>query len=200
METPKTLIEEHFTWYLDELQAGGFISGYLFHPETFELNDAHYYNVSTPRKRGDGVITKSYSLIPIFHYTPDFKVFWTPLGVNRFCKDLFNPSMDRTKPFFAQGSLLDLTDQVSWIDTKSVVCAKFAKQEGIYKFPMKQMLMWDRHQIFINKTIVPTIFKNTFTPQRYLFTDVSMKPRKGKAVDYDIRSLFQYTTPITTNG
>ena len=56
-------------------------------------------------------------------------------------------------------------------------------------FRVNQKWIYQKHGIIVNLVKIPSLFKKTFTPARYLLTDQTMKPRKLK---YKPKTLKQF--------
>ena len=188
--------EIYFTWYLEELQRRGHVERFVFQPQTFEITSKVQYPTLKRFKRKPPE-TEMHTLLHPHTYTPDFKVYWTPFALNYFLKllDARADVYDNKLPFFADVEIENNTPViVSYIDTKSAASVRVLHQDGLTKFPYKQQLMWMRYHIYINKVAVPTIFKTTFTPERFLLTNVKQEPR---VVHFTPRSLDNYVLTKT---
>jgi hypothetical protein len=162
--------ELHFSWYLNELRNAGYINKW----DKFEnVNDpyplteglAHKY--IKPMKRVEDKELYQTILAPSV-YTPDFKIWWTPKARGIFVTDLNIYSKEKiTTPFICQ-------DGISIVETKGTF--DMGNMTRLANNNIK--FVYQKFGVFINMIKVPTIFKNTFTPDRYLLTYKSFKARK----------------------
>lgn len=144
--------EEYFSWYLDELVEAGFVEKYFYESSSFLLIDRYHKNVIKKMKTKE--VVKEKTILQPHRYTPDFKVCF------------------KSVPDFL---LSEFTlDNDWWVDVKG----GFNRHGGDRIFPINQKLMWEKHRILVEKIVPQELFKKTFTPIKYLKTDISNKDRK----------------------
>lgn len=189
MKSRRNQIEQYFEWWLDELIDLGYILDYQREPTTFKINDTITYDrVKRYKRKGNEV--EAFTLFPQYEYTPDYLIRWAQKS-----EYLFYETVDDTgifqfgKPLFI--AHYDSGDIVSYVDVKptSSVMRKSAGVSSSVTFPLRKLLMWITHHIYINK-IVPipmsgsgyssALFIKTFTPTRYTLTDGGKQIRKIK--------------------
>ena len=168
--------ELYFSWFLDELLEAGYIDSYKFEPEPFYLCDkvSHAWMEQLKTKER---LTET-TLLQGHIYTPDFNVFWNKKAHKIFYTDFSDNYNHKHYPFYAKkGSC--------YIEIKPV----FDQNNMTRLFRINQKWVYAEYGEYVNLIKVPDIFEKTFTPERYLKTDKSMKPRKIK---FKTRSLKEY--------
>lgn len=208
--------ELHFAWYLEELKEHGYIVGYDSHPYTFELFKGMNFTAianknQLPKTKSANV--KERELLPKNTYTPDFAIYWTKKAEGIFYELIgFNTNVviDYDTPFLiykdypglARNCGIDYLFQypegsvvVSLVDVKPAVANRFAGNlSSIYTFPIEQKWVMEKYGIYIQKVIAEgrktCLFAKTFTPRRYLQTDVSMARRN---IHHDTPNIEEYT-------
>jgi hypothetical protein len=173
--------ELYFSWYLDELKEAGYIQQYEFEPELFVLSHKVVHDWIKPLKTKDKDMETT--LLREHVYTPDFEVMWEEKAHNVF----FTKSTDNTNfknhPFYVDNVNSDYP--YMYIEIKPI----FDQNNMTRLFSINQKWMYEEHGEYINLIKVPDIFKKTFTPKRYLTTDISGKPRK---INWEIKTLDGY--------
>lgn len=153
--------EIYFVWYLDELQAAGYIEHYRYQPEPFSLFPPVKYNWIKPLKTKKKTMTTT--LLRAHSYQADFEIYWCPMAEEVF----FNNNKITDAPFVAKYL-------VSFIDVKP----DYDMQNMTRLFHINQKWVHQQYGIYVQKIVPQELFKKTFIPERYLFTDKSLKPRK----------------------
>lgn len=180
------------SYYLDELLTAGFITYWKYQPKTYTLFEPFTYewkNELTKKNK-----TKASALIRGHEYTPDFIMVWHEKARYLFFNSIEDKINLKGANFIAHSG-----NNLSVIDVKP----QFDMQNMTRLFTINQKWMMDKFGLYVQK-IIPVketkhyhkignkdkkvfshstwsgIFPNTFTPERYFFTDVSMKPRKIK--------------------
>lgn len=174
--------EKYFSWYLDELFDGKYVEVYILHPDNYILSDKVVYEHNKQLKTKTKILAKM--LVDKHIYTADFLIKWAEHSRCIF----FNSFSDRVNakkiPFVAD------ENRVSIVEIK----ADFSKFGMIREFSINQKWMFQKYGIYVNKIIVSNkngLFKNTFTPEKFLLTD---KSRKGRKLHYNPRSLKEFLT------
>lgn len=165
--------EVYFSWWLEELQAAGFIRAWGYQSYSFNLSDRVQYQVEKQLKTKVRVDDRL--LLHPHSYTPDFFINW-----DRSAKGLFYNNL---------GEMVDLKscaiiaqNEVSYIDVKP---SGWGYGDSFMKmFAVRQKWVYAKHQVYVQPVVVvglkTSLFESTFTPQRYLKTDKSGRPRKLK--------------------
>ena len=177
--------ELYFSWYLNELRNAGYIDKW----DKFENVDVAYpltegltHKYIKPMKRVEDKILEQVILNPS-SYTPDFKIWWTPKARGIFVTDLnWGITIKINTPFICQ-------DGISIIETKGN-----HDNNNMTRLANNNIkFVYQKFGVFINMIKVPTIFKNTFTPNRYLLTDITLKAR---TIHYGPRTLSAFKNQI----
>jgi len=192
--------EWYWSWYLEELRQTGFISHIEYQPKPFKICDPVKisYNVQMKRK---GTVQKEIPILQGSEYTADWAWWWTDKAKEIFfTTDPFKNPKDF--PFFVntKGS-----SYFSVVDVKGT----FDPNNNVRMFAMNQKMIYKLYGIYV-QAIVPrptvkvvgesdppsliikpktALFYKTFTPQRYLRTDASGKPRK---ILYPVKPITQF--------
>jgi len=165
--------EIYFSWYLDELFEAGYIDEYCRQPEPFSLFDPVRYNwilsLKTKKKEMTTTLLRAHS------YQADFKIEWNASAINLF----FDINKLNGGPFFSSEY------GTSFIDVKP----SFDMQNMTRLFTINQKWVYQRFGVYVQKIVPQKLFKATFTPNRYLYTDKSSKPRK---IDYPVQTLTEF--------
>ena len=150
--------------------------------ESYPLTEGLKHQYVVPMKRVDDKIKYQDILKPSI-YTPDFKIWWTPKARGIFVTDLNIESTEKiSTPFICQ-------DGISIIEVKGGF-----DQGNMTRLAINNIkFVYEKFGVYINMTKVPDIFKKSFTPERYLLTDKSFKPRK---INYGVRTLSEFVNSI----
>lgn len=150
--------EIHVYWHLMELYNAGYVYKIFREPQTYELLAPLYIDRRLKGKSS----TSRVELMPGTKYTPDFGVIWTASAPTCIHQDINKVIEGSTKavPYYS-------ADNVSIIEVKG----DFDKHGGTREFEVKRKLMWDKHQAYVNLVRPIQLYKKSFTPDRYLYTD-----------------------------
>lgn len=160
--------ELHFAYYLEELKDKGFIKSWDKNIDPLELTDGILWKYKYLSK--NGVKTKTQNLMRSSVYTYDWNIYWEEKAHGIFVTELDEVDMPKiSTPFVSQGN-------ISRVETKG----DFDKNNMTRLAINNIKFIWYRHSIFISLIKVPTIFKETFTPRRYLTTDRTRRMRRLK--------------------
>ena len=176
----KSNSELYIAWWLDDLLKEGYISKYEYEPEIIQAGEdiTTSYNIIVKGKKKTRTVKRKMSV----KYTPDFKVIWTDkaLGVFIFKE---NTECISPKPLF-------YTDNyVTYLEVKPDHDYKNMTRNASSK--IKLITYCTNKQIIIVKP--GKLFKESFTPSRYKFTDKNKTERKIK---HDVISLNQYVKSL----
>lgn len=188
--------EMHFEWYLDELEAAGYITGYDKEIVTYDIFPGSYLQVEKRLKTKTKLETKP--ALDSFSYTPDYFIYWTEKGRYIFWDqgDVWkvNPALLGQAPrklptYFAPQRIEDFGEHVSIVEVK----AEFDQQNMTREWRIKQKWLYAYEGLFCSLAKIGTgktsLFGKTFTPNRYLLTDKTLKPRGLK---YKPQTLQEY--------
>ena len=174
-----------FSWYLDELNAAGYIDFYVYQPEPFSLFPPVKYNWIKPLKTKKKTMTTS--LLRAHSYQADFKVNWNvPPSRGVFFID---NGIKGNYPFISQYCNCR---PISYIDVKPA----HDFQNMTRLFQINQKWVYQRFGVYVQKVVPQELFKMTFTPERYLFTDKNLKPRKIDFKPIGIKEFINVTDRI----
>lgn len=158
--------ELHFSWYLDELKAKGYIDEWKKNEQSFELTKGLSLKYVVPMKKVANK-TKEQTILHPSIYTHDFSIYWNKKAIGLFITDIDVVSDNKlTTPFISHGL-------ISYIETK----AEFDRGNMTRLAINNIKFVYEKFHIYINIIKVPKIFEKTFTPDRYLMTDKTFKPR-----------------------
>ena len=157
--------ELYFSWWLDELVKAGPVIEYQ-RGSSFSLSEPVKIWVEKELKTKTKMIEKH--LMNGHIYTPDFIV-------------LFRPSFAEKCKIHTQ------TGGISFIEVKG----DYDAQNMTRLFSINKKWIYQVHGKVINLVKIPLFFEKTFTPDRYLITDKSGKPRKIKK-EFVNRTLKQF--------
>lgn len=147
--------ELHFQYYLDELKNLGFIKEYFIEPETLLLNNKVIlaYNKIIELKTKSKVVEVETLLIPEHYYTYDFKIIWDSKILTHKLQQYFYIDSSLT-------SRIEIKPDVDFSNMTRIFISR------------TQPIVFDKYNIYVQLIKVPSIFKLTFTPDRYLLTDI----------------------------
>jgi len=179
------------SYYLDELLKVGFIIDWQYQPKTYTLFEPFTYEWQKELTKKNK--TKVSALIRGHEYTPDFMMVWHEKARYLFFNSIEDKINLKEANFIAHSG-----NNLSIIDVKP----QFDMQNMTRLFVINQKWMMDKFGLYVQK-IIPIketkhkqkssiwsgIFPKTFTPERYFFTDVSMKERK---INYKAIRLNEY--------
>jgi len=176
--------EEYFFWYLQELDEAGYIERFKYQPKPFSLSDKVTFTWNKQLKTKKKVMVKS--LIQGHKYQADFLIIWKRKAAGIFFRESIEKDI-LSYPF----SLDLLLDNVyrSIVDVKGT----FNQNDAWRRFSIERKWVWQRYHINVEKIIPEKLFKETFTPQRYLTTDKSNKPRK---IAWKVHTLAEYVSSL----
>lgn len=179
--------ELHFSWYLNELRNQGYIDSWdKFENvnESYPLTEGMVHKYIKPMKRVEDKHLEQVILAPS-SYTPDFKIWWNTKAHGIFVTDI-NIVSNKDKiitPFICQ-------DNISIIETKGT----FDNNNMTRLANNNIKFVYEKFGVYINMVKVPTIFKNTFTPGRYLLTDKTLKKRTS--IKYEPRTISAFKDKV----
>jgi len=195
--------ELYFSWWLNDLVEREIVKSYEHKPRTFTLSEQRQFFELKPVKQRKGteeMLIKNipHTLLQPCTYTPDFLINWnfdTFVGVdhtrNLFIKSFpYVQQFEKKALFYAYATTLIPPTCHSYIDVKGDVSIRVAgNQTSTVVFPVKQKWAYQRYGIYINSIKVPSLFPKTFTPKRYLLTDITEKERK---INFEVRTLNEF--------
>lgn len=172
--------EMHFSWWLNELIEKGYIDEVIYQPIPFKLSDSfsRTYIKKIDKKTGDAVYDTQHIVFG-HEYTPDVLIQWNPKAKGIFYVPIIDQSIKMQKHHLISNVMINPNNG------DDVDCT-IVEIKGMFDFKNMTRLatinikwVFSEHKIFIEMVKVPGIFKTTFTPNRYLFTDETREPRRG---------------------
>lgn len=124
-----------------------------------------------PSRREQGNLLQSLS------YTPDFIIKWNASSnaIGDFLYKVNHENLSirspKRQPFIVFNDSLE-----SVIDVKGA----FGKHGDAVKFPVLQKIVFHTQNVFVQKIVPTELFKKTFTPDRFLYTDGGGRVRSIK--------------------
>lgn len=216
MEKPATLdstYELYFSWWLDDLKEYGLVRNITPQPEGFSFDYDDVFLVEQNYQKKENIY-KSFKLFNTLGYTPDFLVEFHKSLLHKLFGHIVktgNTYILRNDPELEKGNVYQNTifycfdncvrdDYYSiYFDVKppSSVVNKVSFLASSRDFRYNQILLFDRHKIYVNK-VVPIgmkncLFNKTFTPKRYFYTD-SGKILRKRTPKLTWRTIEQYLT------
>jgi hypothetical protein len=175
--------ELYFSWYLDELKDKGYVNAWEKVETSYTLTPGLQHEYIKKMVRVSNKILQQTILKPSV-YTPDFKIYWEPKAIGLF---VVNPDDTNDKintPFICDEELISIVETKGTFDNNNMTRLAINNIKFLYY----------EYNVFVNLIKVPSIFNKTFTPNRYLMTNETLKPRKIK-YKY-VRNLLQFTKSL----
>ena len=172
MDSPEEL---WMSFWLDEVFKAGYIASFQHHPEAYLLAPAFSYKYDKHLKTRTKELESN--LLSPHLYSPDFLVNWNKTARGIFWNSILDRVQLKNIPFVAQETEDGNNDYYSIVEVK----AGFSMYNMGREFSINQKWMMQRFGVYVNKTIISNkkgLFKDTFTPEKYLLTDKSKQNRK----------------------
>lgn len=130
-------------------------------------------------------LTHEHVLLYPINYGPDGIIVWTEKSYRVLFADI-NDSIENVKKTYFNAKLIG-GKYMTVLDVKSPTGTN---RNSDTPFQFTRKMMWDKHKILVDKVmLVPPkkpsgnipkgyLFNEVWTPQRYLFTDKTLEPRK----------------------
>ena len=169
--------ETFFEWWMTDLIRFGVIESYEAQPDPFLLSSRKTYVKVSPRVRVPDV-EKDTILMHGHHYTCDYKIVW---GKNSsflhqgFPKKTYEKGL---KQFISHKNADG--KYVSYVEVKPI----WDMENMTRLFRINQKWVYDKLGLYVNLVKIGdkanALFAKTFTPSRYVFTNVKRQERKTK--------------------
>jgi hypothetical protein len=169
--------EIYFRWFCNDLVKSGHIKHFVYQPDSMVLIPKAKYWWTKQNKKS--VTDREGNLMDSLGYTADFLITWSKKGVKKYVYVLNMENISvrskNRKPFVAIRDK-DYPDDslVSYIDVKG----NFGQHGDAVKFPVLQKIIYFTKGIYVEKIVPEKLFKKTFYPSRYIWTDGLTKKRK----------------------
>ena len=165
--------ELYVSWYLDELVEAEYVKEYQAQPTRYLLATPQKYAWYKALKTKDKWMSST--LLQEHVYTPDFKVIWA-WGLGTFFKDTQSVGPDKDCCFWAECPIRN--DEYPPYESILEVKPQFDRNNMTRLFTINQKWVYDKYGVYVQKIIPQKLFRDTFTPQRYLLTDSGKQKRK----------------------
>lgn len=148
--------EAWFAMWLEELRRNGYIISWDKVTKSIELTKPvkFSYIKETELKTKIKRETKEFTLLNGMTYTPDFSIYWSPKGWEKFASNLTTPKKDAQ--FFAHHLITD-----TYVEIKP----KFDQNNMTRDFITKQKFIYDKLKLFVNLIFPEELFEDTFMPE-----------------------------------
>jgi len=177
--------EMYFSWYLDELKDNGYISSYS-RSKSYVLSEPLTSTYIKQMKRVANKII-DYSYLRGHIYTPDFCIEWTEKARGIFFHDCFDTSSKINNfPFMTY-----ITEQ----DGKVSICSEVEVKAIFDQNNMTRLAiinikwLYDKFEILTTVIKPQKLFKETFTPDKYLTTN---KSKQGRKIQWKVNSISEF--------
>ena len=147
----KSKEEEFFALWLDELCKHGFIVEYVYEPKPIILSDKVERSVNVK-----GKLATQFVLHP-HEYTYDFEILWETKAIGIFATQ-FEVEQKSQTPLYCDAQY------VSYIEIKPEFDFKNMTREVMINLKW----VYEKHKIFVNLVKIPSFFKKSFTPYKFL--------------------------------
>jgi len=155
--------ELYFVWWLEELKQLGYILSW---------RRSKAYSLCDKVKRGVDIVLKTKTkqgeqhVMNGAYYTPDFDIEWTPKALGVFVS-YFGNRVKSDVMFYCGLTLRSVVEIKGMHD----------RNREIPLYTLKIKWLFQKYGIYVHLLKMPKIFKDTFTPARYLTTNKSGIPR-----------------------
>lgn len=168
-EDLQSMEELYFLWWLCDLKDYGYVEDAWYEDDVFVLGKG--YDKIYEKQMKTKTKRLNETVIPQNIYTPDFKIKWTEKARGVFYEDLVskNKLMHGRRANYMIGE-----DLVSYIEIKP----DFDFNNMTRYVKIKINWLFQSHGVYVNLVKVPSLFKSTFTPERYILTDNNKKTRR----------------------
>lgn len=175
--------ELYYSWYLDELQDAGFIKSYEAQHVFHLLPDVNHIYTKKMVRVADKEV--EYSLMKGHIYTTDFKIEWDESAKGIFYEDLTDPPehTPMTKALYIA------KEGVTFIEIKPKF--DFKNMTRLVKINIKWV--WSLYNEYVQIVVPEKMFKKTFTPNRYQYTN---KSNKKRVIKFETQTLDEFLQHI----
>ena len=165
--------EQHFSYWTDELIKEGYIDQVILQPVPYPLSDKIERSYTKKMKTKDKIVTQT--VLREHIYTPDVLILWNvkafgifiPKPNEKLMPHHLNYTLNRPEHLGLPSSIVELKPS---FDSQNMTRLATINIKWVH----------EQYGEIVDMVKLPKFFEKTFTPDRYLLTDKSMKPRKIK--------------------
>ena len=178
--------ELYFSFWLEELEQAGYINSWN-NAKTYQLGEkiVNKYTEQLKTKSKE----KEQTILNGCEYTPDFEINWNEKANNLFYTHITNGIKTNLDLLITDGENISINTSI--VEIK----ANFDNNNMTRLNGINRKWMYQKYSVFVNLVKVPDIFKDTFTPKKYLVTDTGKQIR---LIHLQTRSLEEYIKLKTT--
>lgn len=180
--------EMYFYWWAKELQEAGYIKSIEAQPEPFDLSDSLSINYRQHLKTKEKLVPEE--ILKGHIYTTDFKIVWYETAINIFTTPLHGDT--RKKKGSSLQFIISHIDEQGEYYSNIEIKPIFDRNNMTRLVKINQKWVWDKYKEYVNIIIPIKHFNKTFTPNRFLLTDKSMKPRTINPKQLEVKSLSSF--------
>lgn len=163
-----------FSWYLNELKDRNIVDNWIYQPNSFILSYPFERTVKKVLKTSEKYVKKAF--LRGHTYKADFAITWNKEFKDKIFFTLHGNNEGKNIYFVANTSKIDENIHYTLVDVKGT----YNQQDAWRRFSIEQKWIFTMYGLYVQKVIPDELFKKTFTPARYCFTNKTMKPRKLK--------------------
>ena len=178
-----SLEELSFCFWCEELIEAGYISK-VTRAKSYLLTDGIHntYSYVKQLKTKSKPISSTQTILQGSSYNPDFHIYWTPKGIEKFCWQIGTNS--KCDKLFIN-DLHFVLNGYTTVEIKPTF-----DQNGMERlFKNNQKFLYDKYMIFANLVKPQHLFEATFTPEKYHYTAKTKQKRK---ITFKTRTLKEY--------
>jgi len=203
-----------FAWWLEELREAGVIKGWSYHPPGWDVARSCFLRWQEQGKRN--ILDKERCLFREHTYTADFSLQWANHDFVNYAKPPDKPGWNNNGLYMVKSPLDPVETEMGgrpkenavmittnfaatcYIDVKGAF-TRMHEQDA--KFRLIRGVIWEKYGEYINRVVPHTgskkkpdcLFRDTFVPHRFLFTD---KTAKMRAIPYPVKTLGQWLLSV----
>lgn len=180
-----------FAWWLEDLRERKIIDWWQYHSQKWDIS--HGCDITWEEQGTRKVLLKKRSLLRDHTYTCDFSFRFFSGSFMNLGEKIGNECR-LVHPYRPELFVTTNRDFVVHVDVKGAY-VRMESQDA--KFRIIQGIVWDKYGDYINRVVphstskkMPAcLFRDTFTPRRFLFTDRTAKMR---SIQYPTRSVEEW--------
>lgn len=177
--------ELYFSWWLDELKEFGFVIHWNKNESPIQLTKPVTWDYVQAMKRVPDKV-RTQTLIQGSEYTHDFEILFSEKAVG-----VFLPKFDLTKrlSYVFLPSPIERGNHLALVEIKGNF-----DQNNMTRLAVNNIkFLYEQQEVFVNLIKIPNLFKETFTPKRYLLTTHTKKARK---INFEVKTLEEFLSYV----